>query len=254
MTAGLSPTELLGLLAQTLASADAEEPLAVRLCRAVVKIVDGHGGTLAVASVPGDRMVVSTSTTYAQIDALQELLGEGPVPQAIHDDRLVVARVEDSPNRFPTFAQEAAKAVGGPLTVYAVPMHAGVRTVGVLSLYLTSGQLSRGSADIQFLADAVGTSLMNDLDALDWSQKSHVHQATGMVTAQLRIHPDDALAVLRAHAFARSTDLQTVAEDVLARRMAFSHDRGKEREQHHEQDQDQEQDQPSDDNDRTEEP
>ena len=221
----LSPTELLGLLAQTLASADAEEPLAVRLCRAVVKILDGQGGTLTLASVPGDRLMVSTSGTYAEIDALQEMLGEGPVQQAMHDDSLVVARVEDSPNRFPMFAQEAAKAFGGPLTVYAVPMHAGLQTVGALSLYLTDGRLSRGVEDIQFLADAVGTSLMNDIDSLDWSRKARIHQATGMVTAQLKIPPGDALAVLRAHAFARSTDLETVADDVVTRKMNFSHDR-----------------------------
>jgi len=45
-----------------------------------------------------------------------------------------------------------------------------------------------------------------------------------MVIAQLRVPPDDALAVIRAHAFARSTSLQSVAEDVLDRRLTFSLD------------------------------
>ncbi|WP_277210386.1 GAF and ANTAR domain-containing protein [Isoptericola croceus] len=220
----MNPTELLGLLVRTAASADAELPLPARLCRACVEILEGQGGTLMVAAGPVDRLVISTSTTFAQIEALQEVLGEGPVQQALHEDRLVVAHVDDAPNRFPVFAQEAARAIGGPLTVYAVPMHAGLQTVGVFSLYITAGRLTRGTEDLQFLADTVGTSLMGDLDALDWSQKAPVHQATGMVTAQLRIPPDDALAVLRAHAFARSTDLQSVAEDVLHRRMTFSND------------------------------
>ncbi|WP_407317882.1 GAF and ANTAR domain-containing protein [Isoptericola halotolerans] len=227
----MSPHELLGLLAQTLASADAELPLAARLCRACVDILHGQGGTLTVAAVPGDRVAVSTSSDFAAIDALQDVLGEGPVQQALEDDALVVVSIEDSPNRFPVFAQEAVKTIRGPLTVYAVPMHAGVRVVGVFSLYVTAEGLARSTEDLQFLADAVGTSLMSDLDTLDWTQKARVHQATGMVTAQLHIAPDDALAVLRAHAYALDIDLARVADDVLDRRMTFSHDENEETEE-----------------------
>lgn len=227
----MSPHELLGLLSQTLATADAELPLAARLCRACVDILHGQGGTLTVAAVPGDRAAVSTSSDFAAIDALQDVLGQGPVQQALEDDTLVVVSIEDSPNRFPVFAQEAAKSIGGPLTVYAVPMHAGARLVGVFSLYVTAEGLARSTQDLQFLADAVGTSLMSDLDTLDWTQKARVHQATGMVTAQLHIAPDDALAVLRAHAYALDIDLARVADDVLDRRMTFSHDENEETEE-----------------------
>lgn len=218
----MRPHELLGLLAQTLASADAELPLAARLCRASVEVLHGQGGTLTAAAVPGDRVTVSTSGEFAAIEALQEVLGEGPVQQALDDDAVVVVNIEDSPNRFPVFAQEAVKAVGGPLTVYAAPMHAGARVVGVLSLYVTAEGLARTLEDLQFLADAVGASLMSELDTFDWTQNARVHQATGMVTAQLRVAPDDALVVLRAHAYALDSDLAQVADDVLRRRTTFS--------------------------------
>lgn len=220
----MNPTELLGLLARTLAATDDERHLAHRLVQACVEILDGQGGTLTVAAVPGDRLVVSTSEQFERIEAMQEVLGEGPVHQALLDDRLVVARVLDLPNPFPVFAQQAALAVEGPLTVYAVPMHAGTRTVGVFSLYVTRAGHVRADDDLQFLADTVGTSLIGDLESLDWSLKARVHQATGMVAAQLRVTPDDALSVLRAQAFSRGVDLQKVAEDVLARRTTFAED------------------------------
>ena len=45
-----------------------------------------------------------------------------------------------------------------------------------------------------------------------------------MVTAQLRVSPADALALLRAHAYAHDTTLGEVAEQILQRRLIFSTD------------------------------
>ena len=71
------------------------------------------------------------------------------------------------------------------------------------------------------LADTVGLSLLGDLDSLDWAPRAEVHQATGMVTAQLRIPPGDALAVLRAHAYAQGTTVAAVASDLLDGRLVL---------------------------------
>jgi hypothetical protein len=98
------------------------------------------------------------------------------------------------------------------------------RVVGVLSLYVTTDHLARELEDAQFLADAVGMALLGQIDSLDWSTRSQIHQATGMVTAQLGIPPSDALAILRAHAFATSATLRSVAHDVIARRIVFTYD------------------------------
>jgi hypothetical protein len=225
--ARVNPSELMSRLARSLAAGDAAVPMPRRLCQACVDILDGQGGTLTVSAVPGERVVVSTEQVFADLESLQEVLGEGPVQQALDLDQVVISRVQDSPNPFPVFAEQASRAFDDSLTVYAVPMRVGTRTIGVLSLYVTgTDRTTRSIDDLQFLADAVGISLIGDMDALDWSQEARIHQATGMVAAQLRISPADALAVLRAHAFARETDLRAVADDVLARRMAFSHDDG----------------------------
>jgi len=49
-----------------------------------------------------------------------------------------------------------------------------------------------------------------------------VHQAAGMVSAQLEASVGEALIRLRAHAFALDRPLAAVAEDVVARRLRFS--------------------------------
>ena len=53
-----------------------------------------------------------------------------------------------------------------------------------------------------------------------------VHQATGMVAAQLDVPVGDALVRLRAHAFRTDRLLTDVAGDVVARRLRFSEDDG----------------------------
>ncbi|MEL7978231.1 GAF and ANTAR domain-containing protein [Isoptericola sp. F-RaC21] len=221
----MDASNLLGLLADTLARLDADMPLASRLCRACVEIFGAQSGALTLSPSPEERLVVSTSDGMsARIEDLQEVLGEGPGQLALEQDRLVVTRVDGTTaGTFPMFSQ-MVRSIGGPVTAYAVPMRVRGLVVGVLSLYTTDGRLSHDLVDVQFLADAVGTSLLDDVEPLDWSVQARAHQAAGMVTAQLRIPPADALAVLRAHAFARSSTLQDVVDDVLAHRLDFAHD------------------------------
>ena len=220
----MDASELLRLLAVTLARIDADMPLAARLCRACVEILGAEGGALTVSPSPDERLVVSTSDGLsAQIEDLQDVLGEGPAQVALEQDRLVVMPIDGSAgSAFPVFAQ-MVRSISGPVTAYAVPMRVRGTVMGVLSLYAHDGRLNHDLVDLQFLADAVGTSLLGDTEPLDWSAQARIHQAAGMVTAQLRIPPADALAVLRAHAFARSSTLQEVVDDVLERRLDFTH-------------------------------
>ena len=224
----MEPTELLSMLARALAKVDTDRPLAMRLCEACVDTLRAQGGALTVAAEPGERQAVSTPGMFEQLEPLQEILGEGPVHKAMTEDRLVVLRIdgvaiEGVVNEYPVFSQQAGT-VGDDVTLYAVPMRAGSRVIGVLSLYVTADPPARSQADLQLLADAVGVSLLGDVESLDWSERALLHQATGMVVAQLRVPPDDAFAVIRAHAFSHSTSLQSVAEDVLARSLTFSLD------------------------------
>jgi hypothetical protein len=216
----------MGMLARALAGTDADMPMPSRLCRACVEILGAQSGALTLSATPEARLTVSTSDGVStQIDDLEETLGEGPGRVALVEERVVVTPVDrDGPvdETFPLFSH-MVRGLGGPGVAHAVPMRVAGRVVGVLSLYAT-GELARGPEDVQFLADAVGLALLSELDSLDWSTRAQIHQATGMVTAQLRIAPSDALAILRGHAFANATTLETVAHDILARRLVFAYD------------------------------
>jgi hypothetical protein len=176
--------------------------------------------------------------SVAEIEDLQEMLGEGPAQLAFSQGRTVITRLGDHDDpggqdpdsgSFPVFTS-LASAIEGPVTVYAVPMRPTGRVVGVLTLFLRGGSLARSLEEAQFLADAVGAALLGDPDAADisaqpsWPQRARLHQATGVVVAQLGIAPTDALAVLRAHAFGRSSTLESVVTDVLDRTLSFSYD------------------------------
>jgi hypothetical protein len=56
------------------------------------------------------------------------------------------------------------------------------------------------------------------------SDRAEVHQATGMILAQLGVPAQDAFVRLRAHAFAARRPLAEVARDVVARRLVFTQD------------------------------
>jgi hypothetical protein len=115
------------------------------------------------------------------------------------------------------------------LTIYALPMRPGPNVLGVLTLLRRgSGTLTEELPIARFLSDAVGAALMRDpLSGADfgrggpWSQRAEVHQAIGMVCAQLRIGPEDAMALLKAHAYADDLDLTAVATLVTGRRLDF---------------------------------
>lgn len=52
-----------------------------------------------------------------------------------------------------------------------------------------------------------------------WNGRAEIHQATGMVVAQLGVGAADAFARLRAYAFAHDRLLVEVSRDVVARRL-----------------------------------
>jgi len=219
---------VLAALAVTTARAPADLPLPERLCRACVEVLGAEGGAITLASTLPERLTLDSSNgTSARIEDLQDVLGEGPGQDAYRRGTAVVAHVDGvSGGPFPMFT-ELAGDIAGPVTVWAIPMHPGGATIGVITLYRTSGDLRYSIEDAQFLADAVGAALLDD-SAPDggrfakWSDRARVHQAVGMTVAQLGINPDDALAILRAHAFAEATSLDAIAVDVVERRLDFT--------------------------------
>jgi len=241
----MDSAEMLALLARLLARQQTgeqqPEPLAARLCAASTEILGAEAGMLMLSSA-NERVTVRTKDpAFERIDDLQIVLGEGPVAHAFTEARTVVARFghgrpgrdggDPDTDTFPVLASMAS-ALHPEVTVYAVPMRPLGHVVGVLTLYVRGGGLARPLDEAEFLADAVGAALLGDPETFDvsaqpgWPERARVHQATGIVTAQLGIAPSDALAMLRAHAFGRASSLDSVVTDVLERRLSFSYDDG----------------------------
>jgi hypothetical protein len=162
----------------------------------------------------------------------QALLGEGPAGDARATNTIVI--VTDfaiDPERWPIFGPVALRA--GMRSAVALPLTAGVIQLGALVFY----NAQTTSYNQAFLAEAatvagVATSLLlggpnhkaltMDTDSDGGSAIiSVVHQATGMVAAQLDCGIEEALVRLRAHAFATSQSLIDASKSIVQRKFRF---------------------------------
>ncbi len=241
--------QVIRLLAQVLAAREETQGLTELLCRRAMADLRMDGVAATVLSTPEHRHVVFASgDEVVAVEDVQFTLGDGPVVEAYRDRRPVL--VADLPHealaRWPMFGEASARtpAYAG---VFAFPLLVGdAGPVGVLALYrrravaLAPAEVAEAQVLAQALALAVlrGPQVLageapdpDDLDAAAapapddepmgrWSgQEQVVYQAVGMVVAQLRVTPFEALARLRAHAFAYDQTLDAVAMAVVERRL-----------------------------------
>jgi ANTAR domain-containing protein len=118
--------------------------------------------------------------------------------------------------------------------LFAVPLQWGTVNLGVLDLYRkASGSLSgaqlRDAMSAADMAALMFLGVRTDPGDGTWLDHSlygrvKIHQATGMVLVQLGVSATDALARLRAYAFAEQLLLSDVAHDVVSGRLRFTQD------------------------------
>jgi hypothetical protein len=223
-------TALLARLARLAATNATHQHLADRLCEASRLILGADGAWITVQASSSERLPLSLTNQVATVlEDLQDLVGQGPCLEAYRQQTPMTTAVgAQSDPRWPEFSRAAWHNVGA-LTVHAFPMRPGGHVFGVLAVYLIhAGGPAESDETAQFLADAIGAALLRDpiphsglgQDGM-WSARAEVHQATGMVIAQLHMSADDALAILRAHAYAHDTTLADIAHQVVTRRLDF---------------------------------
>ena len=184
-----------------------------------------------------ERVTLCTTDDTAQmLEEVQEVVGQGPGPDAFTTgeyQRLEITATGGPDPRWPLLDSGALSALA-PLIVHALPLGAPDSVIGVLTLHQhpTAPQLDVESALI--VAKVLTAALLadgptqNDLGQGPWAERAEVHQATGMVVAQLGVPESDALALLRAHAYSHDQSVSTTAHAVITRRVTFSatHERG----------------------------
>jgi GAF domain/ANTAR domain len=206
-----------------------------RLCHVCAEVtgMTGAGIMLMSGDVPRGS-VCTTNKVSDTIEQLQYGLGEGPCVDAYHQDRPVLEPDLDEPStpRWLAFAGPAVEA--GVRAIFGFPLQVGAVRLGALNLYrdrpgpLTDEQ----HADALVVADVAAQALLVlQADAppgrlateLEAGADFHyvVHQASGMVAAQLEVSVGQALVRLRAYAFGNDRPLAEVAQDVVARRLRF---------------------------------
>lgn len=210
-----------------------QEAQPARICELCVEMLGVSGAGIARITQGGHRGVVtSTDDVSGLVEELQLTLGEGPCVDAVGQGRPVLIPDLQEPDdlvvqRWPGFFEGASRA--GVRAVFAFPLHIGAISLGAMDLYRSApGPLGASElAGALLAADAAALALLHldggepDTGQAATHYDTHVHQATGMVQAQLGISTEEAFLVLRARAFALSRPLTEVARDVVARRLRF---------------------------------
>jgi ANTAR domain-containing protein len=204
------------------------------VCMAAVRNlgVDGACVTVSGGVVVSEPLFASDEVS-ARLEELRFATGEGPGAEEFWlGSPVLVADLGAAAGRWPGFVPEAVAAGAGAM--FALPLQAGAIRLGLLSLYrAVPGPLSAGElADVLVLADIALQLLLDAAAGLAGSagyrplegmsdRRAVVYQAAGMISVQLGVGVEEALARLRAHAFAAGAVVGEVAAEVVSRRLRF---------------------------------
>jgi len=207
-----------------------------RLCRFAVDEMTLSGCALALMPGTGSANLLAGAGPHARtITELQMDLGEGPCLQA-YTSRIPVLLPDlaaGEASRWPAFA--AAALAAGVQAEFSLPLSVGRNGIGTLDLcrdtpgMLSDEHLSDALVAADIARDAVlyqqyapaGTGLEELLEETAGTHGIVIHQATGMIAAQLEETVSNALARLRAAAFGSGRPVYEIAQDVVQRRVRF---------------------------------
>ena len=207
--------------------------LSARYAEPFVAFLPVTGAAIStLGGVLGNETISASDGHAARLDEAQFDVGEGPCWDALRSAAPIAEpslRTEGA-LRWPAFA---AAVRGEPVSsIFAFPLIVGPLKIGAVDLY-SQDPVALGVGDTQraeALAEVVGRHILRvalttasaDDDAdLNPRTRRTVHQATGVVLAQLAISPDDALVMIQAHAFANGRSVMEVAGEIVDGRLRF---------------------------------
>ena len=208
------------------------------MCRAAAGALSASGTGVSVFTDDAVRGVCAASDPRSErVDELQFVLGEGPCVDAFDIRRpvLIADLAAGATVRWPMYTPAVRE--NGVRAVFAFPLQVGDARLGVLDVFRDSaGALSADQfTDALTFADVTVSALLeaqkgtgdvggDDIgDAAE--RRAEVFQAQGMVMVQIGGTISDAIARMRAYAYAEGRGLSEVARDVVAGRLSFDRDR-----------------------------
>lgn len=228
---------LFAIVDETVEAAELPE----RLCAECLTTlpVDGVGLSLMGGHrVTGRALLGASDPVGARLEELQVELGEGPCASA-HAERQPVLVPDLSSGhayaRWPMFTSGTRELPVRAL--FAFPLQLGTISIGAMDCYRASPGPLNEVTEALVVAEAVTLALLqaqardSDSAAEDSRLVAHavgrhaeVHQATGMISAQLEITTEEAFVRLRAYAYRHERSLKDVAADVVARKLRWKPD------------------------------
>ena len=205
-----------------------------RYCEAFVSVFPIGGAAVStIGQVLGSETLAATDPIAARLDELQFDLGEGPCWDAMRSAYpvLVPAIRATGPARWPAFTESVVK--DGVSSVFAFPLSIGPLRFGAVDLYstdpviLSDAQAHQAGAMAEVVSRHVLRRALNSIgveesDAVSAFSRRLVHQASGIVLAQIDVSADDARLVIQGQAFASSRPMMDVAQDILDGRLRFT--------------------------------
>lgn len=211
----------------------AEVPAALcRTCAASLPEISGLSVSVAGAGEGTGVVLLASDEVAARLAEIQYTLGEGPCREAMRLRAPVSApdlTGASQARRWPLYSVQAVKA--GARAAFSVPLAGGGSVLGTLDMYRqVPGSMSEEQLRTALqLADAL-TLAVAALDhtsadsggVVTWlegaeSDREEIHQATGMIMAQLGVSAEEALLRLRARAFAQGRTSSDVARAIIDR-------------------------------------
>jgi GAF domain len=193
------------------------------------------GAAVTLMSTSGSEAVAAVSDEATRrIEEMQFDFGEGPGRDAFRAGRPVLTSdLHDAFGSWPAYAPAVHAAGVG--SVFAFPLQLGGSRFGVLTFYVQRPR-SLNAAEVAACLTLAELATETLLDGQSGEQtrapgvprslrfRSEVYQAQGMVMVDLRVGLADALARMRAHAFAAGIELDVLALEIIAGRTRL--DRG----------------------------
>ena len=216
-------TELAALLLRV---EDVEEALSHLARMAVVVVPDGPSCGITVVRDGNFTTVVFAGGVTASVHEAQYQYGDGPALEAMRSRTPVVVQDLAAEKRWNGFPPAAVAA--GARGVYAHPLLVGDEVVGALCLYAHEPDLFPEPVQevaIQFVEPAavllggvlhrVGQAELIDQIRSSMSSRAVIDQAIGIMMAQRRCEPEEALAALRKISNDRNIKLRDVAAGLV---------------------------------------
>jgi hypothetical protein len=226
-----------GRLRQWFVAENAAADRRPRLISAVAELLGARSaGITLLSSQQIEASVIASDTVAAAAQDLEVTLGEGPVHDATSTSSLIVVPAESLPRRWPRYSP--AVSALGVRSLAVAPLGPRGSCVGALAVFdpSTPEQARRLTEYLQEIADALTHTLLltrasiaqlaedspagsvgSLMDAVDVS--AVIHQATGMVAGQCGCTVADALALIKARAFADDEPLTAVARQIVSRQL-----------------------------------